>query len=48
MRGVAPSVRLLALSEDWCSDCFSTVPIIARLAEGAGIDLRVFPRDAWI
>jgi thiol-disulfide isomerase/thioredoxin len=46
MRGVAPSVRLLVLSEDWCSDCFSTVPIIARLAEGAGMDLRVFPRDA--
>ena len=46
MRGAAPSVRLLVLSEDWCSDCFSTVPIVARLAEGAGIDLRVLARDA--
>jgi thiol-disulfide isomerase/thioredoxin len=46
MRGAATSVRLLVLSEDWCSDCFSTVPIIARLAERAGIDLRVLARDA--
>jgi thiol-disulfide isomerase/thioredoxin len=46
MRRAAPSVRLLVLSEDWCSDCFSTVPIIARLAENAGMDLRVLARDA--
>jgi len=46
MRGAAASVRLLVLSEDWCSDCFSTVPIIARLAENAGMDLRVLARDA--
>jgi thiol-disulfide isomerase/thioredoxin len=46
MRGAAASVRLLVLSEDWCSDCFSTVPLIARLAENAGMDLRVLARDA--
>jgi thiol-disulfide isomerase/thioredoxin len=46
MRAAAASVRLLVLSEDWCSDCFSTVPIIARLAENAGMDLRVLARDA--
>lgn len=46
MRSAAPSVRLLVLSEDWCSDCFSTVPNIARLAEHAGMDLRVLARDA--
>ena len=39
-------VRLLVLSEDWCSDCFSAVPLIARLAEAAGVDLRVLGRDA--
>ena len=39
-------VRLLVLSEDWCSDCFSVVPLIARLAETSGVDLRVLPRDA--
>lgn len=41
----ASRLRLLVVSEDWCSDCFSTVPIIARLAEGAGVDLRVLARD---
>lgn len=39
-------MQLLVLSEDWCSDCFSVVPLIARLAEDAGIELRVLPRDA--
>lgn len=38
--------RLLALSEDWCSDCVSTIPVVARLAEQAGIDLRIHGRDA--
>jgi thiol-disulfide isomerase/thioredoxin len=46
MRRAAASVRLLVLSEDWCSDCFSTVPVIARVAENAGMDLRVLARDA--
>jgi thiol-disulfide isomerase/thioredoxin len=46
MRMASSSLRLLVLSEDWCSDCFSTVPIIARLAELAGVELRVFARDA--
>lgn len=38
--------RLLALSEDWCSDCVSCLPVIARLAERSGIDLAVLGRDA--
>lgn len=42
----AGTFRLLALSEDWCSDAVSTLPVIARLAEAAGIDLRVLGRDA--
>ena len=46
LRAVKADVRLLVLSEDWCSDCFSTLPLIARLAEVAGIELRVLPRDA--
>jgi hypothetical protein len=46
LRAVPGTWRLLALSEDWCSDAVSTLPVIARLAEGAGIDLRVLGRDA--
>lgn len=34
-----------ALSEDWCGDAVNTLPVIARLAEEAGWDLRVFGRD---
>lgn len=38
--------RLLALSEDWCSDAMSTLPAIARLVERAGnAELRVLARD---
>ena len=46
MRANAGDMRLLILSEDWCSDCFSAVPLIARLAEAAGVELRVLARDA--
>ena len=45
LRNTASRVRLLALSEDWCSDCFSTLPIIARLADAAGVEFRVLARD---
>jgi Thioredoxin len=37
--------RVLALGEDWCPDVFRGLPVIARIAEAAGMDLRVFPRD---
>ena len=37
--------HLVALSEDWCGDAVNTLPVIARLAEAADWDLRVFGRD---
>lgn len=43
---VRGSWRLLALSEDWCGDAVSTLPVVARLAELTGWDFRVLARDA--
>jgi hypothetical protein len=43
---VAGVWRMLALAEDWCGDAVSTLPVIARLAEQSGFDLRVLGRDA--
>jgi hypothetical protein len=37
--------RVLMLGEDWCPDVFRGAPVIARIAEAAGWELRVFPRD---
>jgi len=37
--------RVLALAEDWCPDVFRGLPVIARIAEAAGMELRVFRRD---
>jgi len=37
--------KLLVLGEDWCTDVYRGLPTLARLAEAAGIELRVFPRD---
>jgi hypothetical protein len=37
--------RVLALGEDWCPDVFRGLPVIARIAEASGMELRVFPRD---
>ena len=38
-------VRLLALSGDWCGDAVNILPVVARLAERLGIELRVLDRD---
>ncbi len=37
--------RCLALGEDWCPDVFRGLPVMARIAEASGIELRVFFRD---
>jgi len=37
--------RMLVLGEDWCPDVFRGLPVMARIAEAAGIEMRIFPRD---
>ena len=37
--------KILVIGEDWCPDVFRGMPAMARIAEAAGIELRVFPRD---
>jgi hypothetical protein len=37
--------RVLALAEDWCPDVFRGLPVMARIAEAAGMELRIFRRD---
>ncbi|MGA2383956.1 MAG: thioredoxin family protein [Gemmatimonadales bacterium] len=37
--------RLAVIAEDWCGDASSTIPIVARFAEEAGIELRILRRD---
>jgi hypothetical protein len=39
-------VRLLIVAEDWCLDSAYSIPYIARLAQSAGIPLRLIARDA--
>jgi hypothetical protein len=37
--------KLLAIAEAWCGDVYRELPTAVRIAEAAGIDLRVFLRD---
>lgn len=37
--------KVLVLGEDWCPDVYRGMPVIARIAEATGLELRVFPRD---
>ena len=37
--------KILVISEDWSSDCRRDVPLLARLAEAGGLELRIFNRD---
>lgn len=37
--------NLLVLGEDWCPDVFRGMPVAKRIAEAAGMEMRVLPRD---
>ena len=37
--------KMLVLGEDWCGDVIRGLPMLARVAEAAGLDLKIFPRD---
>lgn len=38
--------KVLVIGEDWCPDVYRGMPVIARIAEASGMEMRVFPRDA--
>jgi ribosomal protein L30E len=37
--------KMLVISEEWSSDCRRDVPVLARLAQAGGLEMRIFPRD---
>lgn len=37
--------KVLVLGEDWCPDVFRGLGVIQRMAEAAGWEMRMFPRD---
>ena len=37
--------KMLVLGEDWCGDVVRGLPVLARIAEAADLEMRVFPRD---
>ena len=37
--------KMLVLGEDWCGDVVRGLPILARIAEAAGMEVSIFPRD---
>jgi hypothetical protein len=37
--------KILVISEDWSSDCRRDVPMLQRLAEAGGLEMRIFNRD---
>lgn len=41
----AGPAKMLALGEDWCPDVYRGLPVLAKIAEAAGMELRIFPRD---
>lgn len=40
--------KLMAIGEDWCPDVYRGIPVMARIAEASGIEMRVFPRDSHL
>jgi hypothetical protein len=45
-RKAGRGLRLLAVAEDWCPDSAYSLPYVARLAQSAGIPLRILDRTA--
>lgn len=39
------AARMLVVGEDWCPDVYRGLPVFTRIADAAGMELRVFPRD---
>ena len=37
--------KILVISEDWSSDCRRELPMLKRLAEAGGLEMRIFNRD---
>ena len=37
--------KLMVIGEDWCGDVVRELPVLARVAEAAGLEFRIFPRD---
>ena len=37
--------KVLVITESWCPDCYREVPVMARVAEASGMELRVLERD---
>ena len=37
--------RMLVISEEWSSDCRRDVPMLSRLADAGGLEMRIFTRD---
>jgi hypothetical protein len=37
--------KVLVIAEEWSSDCRRDVPMLARLAEAGGLELKIFRRD---
>jgi hypothetical protein len=37
--------KMMVIGEDWCGDVVRGLPVLARVAESCGMDMRIFPRD---
>lgn len=38
--------KMMVIGEDWCPDVYRGMPVMAKIAEAAGMEMRTFPRDS--
>ena len=38
--------KMMVIGEDWCPDVYRGMPMMARISEASGMEMRVFPRDS--
>ena len=38
--------KMMVIGENWCPDVYRGMPVMARIAEASGMEMRIFPRDS--
>ena len=38
--------KMMVIGEDWCGDVIRGLPVLAKIADAAGLQMSIFPRDS--
>jgi thiol-disulfide isomerase/thioredoxin len=42
LKDIVDKYAVVAFSAEWCKDCAANIPVLARLSEATGLEVRIF------